>query len=82
MDIFELVANKVRGIVASTIGDGYTQNERLQSALRFSIPPQETGCDYSTNAAMVFAEVSGKKPNDLAMELASEIEKLEEMASV
>lgn len=82
MDIFERVADKVRGIVAKTLGDGYTQNERLQTALRFSIPPQDTGCDYSTNAAMVFAKVSGKKPNDLAQELASKIEKLDEIASV
>ena len=82
MDIFERVADKVRGIVANTLGDGYTQNERLQTALRFSIPPQDTGCDYSTNAAMVFAKVSGKKPNDLAQELASKIEKLDEIASV
>lgn len=82
MDIFERVADKVRGIVAKTLGDGYTQNERLQTALRFSIPPQDTGCDYSTNAAMVFAKVSGKKPNELAQELASKIEKLTEIASV
>ena len=82
MDIFERVADKVRGIVANTLGDGYTQNERLKAALRFSIPPQDTGCDYSTNAAMVFAKVSGKKPNDLAQELASKIEKLTEIASV
>lgn len=82
MDIFERVADKVRGIVANTLGDGYTQNERLQTALRFSIPPQDTGCDYSTNAAMVFAKVSGKKPNDLAQELASKIKKLTEIASV
>lgn len=82
MDIFERVADKVREIVAKTLGDGYTQNERLQTALRFSIPPQDTGCDYSTNAAMVFAKVSGKKPNELAQELASKIEKLTEIASV
>jgi arginyl-tRNA synthetase len=82
MDIFEQIAGEIREVFEKHLGEAYSQNDRLQKALRFSIPPMETGCDYSTNGAMVFAKVSGKKPNDLAQELASKIEKLDGISSV
>lgn len=82
MDIFEKMAQQVTGVVESVLGEVYSQNERLQAAMRFSIPPAETGCDYSTNAAMVFAKASGKKPNELALTLAEKIKQLEGIADV
>ena len=73
MDIFSKVSKDLTKVIAGYLGEVYSQNPKLAGAVKFVIPPMETGCDFSTNASMVFAKVSGKKPTDLAQELAKEM---------
>ena len=82
MDIFSKVSKDLTKVIAGYLGEIYSQNPKLAGAVKFVIPPMETGCDFSTNASMVFAKASGKKPTDLAQELAKEMEKIEYIDSV
>ena len=77
MDLFKKIDNNLLVVIKDYLGDAYTQNERLQNAIKFVIPPIQTGSDYSTNVAMVFAKALGKKPFDIANELCEEINKLD-----
>ncbi len=77
MDLFKKVDSDLINIIKNYLADAYTQNERLQSAIRFNIPPIQTNADYSTNVAMVFAKTLQKKPTDIALELCEKFNTLD-----
>ena len=77
MDLFKKVDNDLLVVIKDYLGCAYTQNERLQNAIKFVIPPIQTGSDYSTNVAMVFSKALGKKPFDIANELCEKIKVLD-----
>ena len=77
MDLFKKVDNELINIIKNYLADAYTQNEKLQSAIRFNIPPIQTNADYSTNVAMVFAKTLQKKPTDIALELCEKFNTLD-----
>ena len=82
MDLFKKVDKDLIKIIQNYAGDVYFQNQRLASNVKFVIPPVQTGCDYSTNAAMVFAKSLNKNPMQCAEELAIAIRKLKYVQSV
>ena len=77
MDLFSKVSKDLTAIISEHLGKVYSQNPKLSGAVKFVIPPMETECDFSTNASMVFAKASGKKPPELAQELAEKMGKLD-----
>ena len=82
MNLFKKVDNDITKIIHDYVGDVYIENARLSSNVRFVIPPVQTGCDYSTNAAMVFAKSLNKSPIICATEMAEKIEKLDYIEKV
>ena len=77
MDLFKKVDSELINIIKNYLKDVYTQNEKLQTAIRFTIPPVQTNADYSTNVAMVFAKTLQKKPTDIALELCEKFNTLD-----
>ena len=75
MDLFKKVNQDLFKIVSDYIVDA-EDKEKLLKNVKFVIPPVQTMCDYSTNAAMVFARVKRKSPNLCAEDMAVEIKKL------
>ena len=75
MDLFKKVNQDLFKIVSDYIIDA-EDKEKLLKNVKFVIPPVQTMCDYSTNAAMVFARVKRKSPNLCAEDMAVEIRKL------
>ena len=75
MDLFKKVNQDLFKIVSDYIIDA-EDKEKLLKNVKFVIPPIQTMCDYSTNAAMVFARVKRKSPNLCAEDMAVEIRKL------
>ena len=76
MDLFKKVDNSLLTVIKNYLKDAY-ENERLASNIKFVIPPFQTGCDYSTNVAMIFSKALQKKPNDIATELCEKIMELD-----
>lgn len=76
MDLFKKVDNSLLTVIKDYLKDAY-ENERLASNIKFVIPPFQTGCDYSTNVAMIFSKALQKKPNDIATELCEKIMELD-----
>lgn len=77
MDLFKKVDTDLLTIIQNYLGELYSQNPRQQSSIRFTIPPVQTGADYSTNVAMIYAKNLRKNPNIIAQELCEEFKKLE-----
>ena len=77
MDLFKKVDKDLLKIIRDYTGEIFVQNPRLATNVRFTIPPVQTGCDYSTNVAMVFAKSLGKDPMTCATELAEMFKKLD-----
>ena len=82
MDLFKIVNEDLLKVIKDYVGSIYDENERLASNVKFSIPPTQTGSDYSTNVAMVFARVLKKAPNIIAQELSSKIAGLDYVKQV
>ena len=82
MDLFKIVNEDLLKVIKDYVGSIYDENERLASNVKFSIPPTQTGSDYSTNVAMVFARVLKKAPNIIAQELSSKIAELDYVKQV
>ena len=76
MDLFNKVSNDLLLIIKNYIGEEYNNNIKLANNIKFNIPPIQTGCDYSTNVAMVFAKVLKKSPMQIAEDLKNEFVKL------
>lgn len=77
MDLFKVVNKDLMQIISKYLGEAYDQNDRLASNIKFNIPPVQTGCDYSTNVAMIYARVLKKSPMQVASEIVEQIQKLE-----
>ena len=77
MDLFKKVDNSLLTVIKDYLKDAYTNNEHLASNIKFVIPPFQTGCDYSTNVAMIFSKALAKKPNDIAIELCEKVMELD-----
>ena len=75
MDLFKKVNQDLFKIVSDYIVEA-EDKEKLLKNVKFVIPPVQTMCDYSTNAAMVFARVKRKSPNMCAEDMSVEISKL------
>ena len=75
MDLFKKVNQDLFKIVSDYINEA-EDKEKLLKNVKFVIPPVQTMCDYSTNAAMVFARVKRKSPNLCAEDMSVEIKKL------
>ena len=82
MDLFKKVDKDLLCVINEYLGDAVRENEKLSHNIRFSIPPVQTGCDYSTNVAMVFAKVLRKNPNQIATELAEKIKEIDYIKDV
>ncbi len=82
MDLFKKVDKDLLCVINEYLGDAVRENEKLCHSIRFSIPPVQTGCDYSTNVAMVFAKVLRKNPNQIATELAEKIKEIDYIKDV
>ena len=81
MDLFKKVNQDLFKIVSDYIADA-DDKEKLLKNVKFVIPPVQTMCDYSTNAAMVFARVKRKSPNLCAEDMSVEIKKLSYIKNV
>lgn len=75
MDLFKKVNQDLFKIVSDYVSEA-EDKEKLLKNVKFVIPPVQTMCDYSTNAAMIFARVKRKSPNLCAEDMAVEIKKL------
>jgi len=82
MDLFKKVDKDLLKVIKDYLGEYYDQNSRMASNIRFVIPPTQTGSDYSTNVAMVFAKTLKKSPNIIANELAERIKAIDYVANV
>lgn len=82
MDLFKKVDKDLLCVINDYLGDAICENEKLCHNIRFTIPPVQTGCDYSTNVAMVFAKVLRKNPNQIATELAEKIKQIDYIKDV
>lgn len=82
MDLFKKVDKDLLCVINDYLGDAIRENEKLCHNIRFTIPPVQTGCDYSTNVAMVFAKVLRKNPNQIATELAEKIKSIDYIKDV
>lgn len=77
MDLFKKVDEDLTKVIKEYVGVAYEENSRLASNVKFVIPPVQTGCDYSTNVAMVFAKSLSKNPMIIAEELAKKFEEID-----
>lgn len=82
MDLFKKIDKDLLCVINDYLGDAIRENEKLCHNIRFTIPPVQTGCDYSTNVAMVFAKVLRKNPNQIATELAEKIKSIDYIKDV
>lgn len=82
MDLFKKVDSDLLLIIKNYVGDAFCQNEKLASNVKFTIPPVQTGCDYSTNVCMVFAKLLKKSPMQIADDLKAEFLKLDYIQDV
>ena len=77
MDLFRKVDKDLLNVINDYLGDVIRENEKLSHNIRFNIPPIQTGSDYSTNVAMVFAKALRKNPNQIATELAEKFKSID-----
>ncbi len=82
MDLFKKVDNDLMKVIKGYLGEHFEQNSRMASNIRFVIPPSQTGSDYSTNVAMIFAKTLKKNPNIIASELAEQISAIDYVSNV
>ena len=81
MDLFKKASNDLLVIIKEYLGDVYASGNLAQN-VRFVVPPVQTGADFSTNVAMVFAKSLGKNPRDIALELAERFKAVEYIKEV
>lgn len=74
MDLFKKVNADLIFALKAYLGEAF-DGDRFNN-VKFVIPPVQTGCDYSTNAAMVFAKSLGKDAIRVAEEIVDEIKKI------
>lgn len=77
MDIFKSADEKLMQVIVNYLGDIYDPLSKQVANIKFTIPPIKTGCDYSTNVAMIFAKSLNKTPQVVASELCPKFEQLD-----
>ena len=54
MDLFKKVSNELLNVIKNYLGEVYVNNPKMAANVKFVIPPVQTMCDYSTNAARLY----------------------------
>lgn len=77
MNIFNNVKQEIISILGGMVKGGYLPDETSFSAVTAEPPRDTSHGDIATNAAMVIAKKAGKKPRDLAEEIAKKLNEID-----